>query len=163
MIEIGWTYFFQIVNIIVLYLLMRRYLLEPVTNFINKRREYAEGLISEANDSYARSRQLQEESEARLNEARRQAQDVVEQAIEHGKTMAAGIAERARAEEAARIERAEREIEEAKVRAIQEVRQEVANLSIKVAEKILEKSLDREAHMHLIEDALNRMDDVHVN
>ena len=163
MIEFGWTYFFQIVNIIVLYLLMRRYLFEPVTNFINKRREYTEGLIDEANESFTEAKQLQEEAEAGLNEARREAQNLVEQAVEHGKTMAADIAERAKAEEATRMERATREIEEAKARAIQEVRQEVASLSVKVAEKILEQNLNREAHMHLIDDALDRMDDAHVN
>jgi F-type H+-transporting ATPase subunit b len=75
-IEFGWTYFFQIVNIIVLYLLMRRYLFEPVTNFINKRREYTEGLIDEANESFAKAKQLQEEAEAGLNEARREAQSL---------------------------------------------------------------------------------------
>lgn len=163
MIEFGWTYFFQIVNIIVLYLLMRRYLFEPVTSFINRRREYTEGLIDEANDSFRRAKELQEESEARLNEARREAQALVEQAVEHGKTMAAEISERAKAEEAARLKRAQQEIEEAKVRAIQEVRQEVADLSVNIAEKILEQSLSREAHMQLIEDALDRMDDAHVN
>jgi F-type H+-transporting ATPase subunit b len=46
-----------------------------------------------------------------------------------------------KAEEATRMERATREIEEAKNRAIQEVRQEVASLSVKVAEKILEQNL----------------------
>ena len=163
MIEFGWTYFFQIINIIVLYLLLRRYLFKPVTGFINKRREYTEGLINEANHSFTRAQKLQEESEAGLNEARREAQALVEQAVEHGKAMAAEIAERAKAEEAARMERAQKEIEEAKVRAIQEVRQEVASLSVKIAETILEQNLSREAHMHLIEDALDRMDDAHVN
>ena len=163
MIELGWTYFFQIINILVLYVLMRRYLFKPVMNFVEKRREYTEGLINDANDSFARAKELQAESEAGLNEARRQAQASVEQAVEHGKTVAQEITERARQDEAARLERAQREIEEAKTRAIHEGGQEVANLSAQIAEKIVEQNLDGDAHMHLIEDALQRMDDAHVN
>ncbi|NLJ85836.1 MAG: F0F1 ATP synthase subunit B [Firmicutes bacterium] len=163
MIELGWTYFFQIANILILYFLMRRYLFGPVTNFIEKRREYTEGLIEEANSSFAKAKELQAQAEAELTEARRQAQASVEQAVEHGKAMSEEITDRARREEAARLERAQREIEEAKVRAIHEVRQEVANLSVQIAERIVEQSLDVDAHMHLIEDALQRMDDGHVN
>jgi F-type H+-transporting ATPase subunit b len=88
---------------------------------------------------------------------------VIEQAVETGKTMAAEIAEQVRAEEAARRERLEQEIEEAKNLAIQELRQEVASLSVKVAEKILEQNLSPQAHMQLIESVLERMDDTYVN
>ena len=163
MIELGWTYFFQIINLLILYLLMKRYLFGPVTAFMEKRREYTEGLLNEANDSFAKAKALQVEAEHELNEARRQAQVSLEQAVEHGKTMAQELTERARQEEAARLERAQKEIEDAKVRAIQEVRQEVANLSVQIASKIVGQNLDGDAHMHLIEDALQRMDDAHVN
>ncbi|NMB26174.1 MAG: F0F1 ATP synthase subunit B [Firmicutes bacterium] len=163
MIELGWTYFFQIINLVILYVLMKRYLFKPVMGFIEKRREYTEGLLNEANDSFAKAKALQAEAETGLNEARRQAQASLEQAVEHGKTMAKELTERARQEEAARLERAQKEIEEAKVRAIHEVRQEVANLSVQIASKIVGQNLDGDAHMHLIEDALQRMDDAHVN
>jgi F-type H+-transporting ATPase subunit b len=163
LIELSWTFFFQIVNILILYLVLRRYLYKPVNDFIARRREHTEGLLKEANESFARAKQLQEQAEAQLNEARREAQALIEQAVETGKTMAAEIAEQVRAEEAARRERLEQEIEEAKNLAIQELRQEVASLSVKVAEKILEQNLSPQAHMQLIESVLERMDDTYVN
>ena len=163
MIELSWTYFFQIVNILILYLVLRRYLYKPVNDFIARRREHTEGMLKEANESYARAKELQQQAEAQLNEARREAQALIEQAVETGKTMAAEIAERARTEEATRRERLEREMEAAKNRALQELRQEVASLSVKVAEKILEQNLSPKAHTQLIESALERMDDTYVN
>jgi len=162
-IELSWTYFFQIVNILILYLVLRHYLYKPVNDFIARRREYTEGLLNEAKESYARAKELQEQAEAQLNEARREAQALIEQAVDQGKKMAAEIIEEARSEEAVRRERFQREMEEAKNRAIQELRQEVARLSVKVAEKILEQNLTPQAHQQLIENVLERMDDLYVN
>ncbi len=163
MIELTWTYFIQIINLLILYLVLRRYLYKPVNDFIARRREHTEGLLKEAQESFNRAKQLQEQAEAQLNEARREAQALIEQAVETKKAMAAEIAERARAEEAARRERLEQEMEEAKNRAIQELRQEIADLSVKVAEKILEQNLNPKAHVQLIESVLERMDDIYVN
>ncbi|NLK07916.1 MAG: F0F1 ATP synthase subunit B [Firmicutes bacterium] len=163
MIELGWTYFFQIVNLLILYLLMKRYLFKPVMGFIEKRREHTEGLLKDADESFSRAKALQADAEQDLNEARRQAQAALEQAIEHGKTIAKELTDQARQEEKNRLERAQKEIEEAKVRAIDEMREEVANLSVQIAGKIVEQKLDEDAHMHLIDEALQRMDDAHVN
>lgn len=163
MIELSWTYFFQIINIIILYLLLRRFLFEPVRAFIERRRVHVEGMIDEANASFAEAQRQREEAERQLTEARKQAQAAVEQALAHGKEMAAEIIRRAKDDEAARLERARKEIEAAKRRAIQEMRAEVADLSVRIAGKIVERNLDRSAHVALIEEALQRMDDAHVN
>ena len=155
--------FFQIVNILILYLVLRHYLYKPVNDFIARRREHTEGLLKEANESFARAKQLQEQAEAQLNEARREAQALIEQAVEPGKTMAAEIAEQVRSEGSGPAGAAPAGNRRSEEPGYSELRQEVASLSVKVAEKILEQNLSPQAHKQLIESVLERMDDTYVN
>ena len=91
-----------------------------------------------------------------MNEAKAQGQELVAQARE--------TAEKFREEEMAKVRReldeerlrASENIEREKIAAIEEVRSEFAGLAIVAAEKIVNESLDEDAHRRLIKEVLEQ-------
>jgi F-type H+-transporting ATPase subunit b len=118
--------------------------------------------ISESIDSAARTREQAEkvldEYRQRLKEARTQSEEIVQrarqaaeshehEAREHGKELLAEAAKRA-----------EREIDAATKRALDDIRREVADLTVMATEKVTRKTLDDADQRRLVEEALSELD-----
>jgi F-type H+-transporting ATPase subunit b len=105
-----------------------------IAEALDRRRKAIEESIEAANRAKQEADELLEEYRARLREAREQAEDIV-----------------VRARRAAEIEHETR-------RALDELRREVADLTVMATEKITRKSLTEEDHRRLIEEALAEVD-----
>jgi F-type H+-transporting ATPase subunit b len=146
-----------VVFLISLYIL-RRTVFPQIGKVLDKR---AHG-ISEAIDSAERTREeaekVLEEYRERLKEARAQAEEIVQRARETGDSHEHEARERVREilEEAAR--RAEREIDAATARALDDIRREVADLTIMATEKVVRRTLDDADQRRLVEEALGELD-----
>ncbi len=125
---------------------------------LDKRRKAIEESIDAAERTRIEADALLEEYRARLREAREQADDIV--------TRARKAAERVQEEQLAQakesreelMERTRRDIEAETRRALEEIRNEVANLTVVATEKLTRKSLNDEDHRRLIEEALQEVD-----
>lgn len=105
-----------------------------------KEREDAEGRLKEA--------------EAKLADARRTAQQVIDAANKSGEQLRQDLRSKAE-DEAKRIaEGARREIEVERERAVQTIRDEVANLVVSATEKVIGETLDEHKHKKLIDQAI---------
>jgi F-type H+-transporting ATPase subunit b len=114
--------------------------------------------IAEQLEAAERARREAEErlaaAEARLQDARRQAAEILEGAGRSGDQLRAEL--RARAEEDVRrvTENARRDIEAERLKAIASVRGEVADLVVAATEKVVGETLDDQRHRRLIEEAI---------
>ncbi len=118
--------------------------------------------IDESIDSATRIKQeadeLLEEYRARLREAREQSEDIVSRARKaaeslHDESKAQAVQQREELLAAAR-----RDIEAETRRSLEEIRREVANLTIAATEKVTRKSLTGEDQRRLVEEALGEVD-----
>jgi F-type H+-transporting ATPase subunit b len=129
-----------------------------IAEALDKRRKAIEESIEHAERTKVEADQLLEEYRARLREAREQAEDIVARA----RKAADGLADESKA--AARQQREElmeatrRDIEAETRRAVDEIRKEVADLTVLATEKVTRKSLTPDDHRRLIEDALSEVD-----
>jgi F-type H+-transporting ATPase subunit b len=124
-----------------------------------ERRQHA---IEESIDSAQRTReeaeQLLAEYRERLQEARGQADEIVQRSRHAAEEHEREARERARELAAEASKRAERDIEAATRRALQEIRGEVADLTIMATEKVTRKALDASDQKRLVEEALGELD-----
>jgi F-type H+-transporting ATPase subunit b len=124
-----------------------------------ERRQHA---IEESIDSAQRTReeaeQLLGEYRERLHEARGQADEIVQRSRQAAEEHERESRERARELAAEASQRAERDIEAATRRALQEIRSEVADLTILATEKVTRKALDASDQKRLVEEALGELD-----
>jgi F-type H+-transporting ATPase subunit b len=101
---------------------------------------------------------LLEEYRARLKEAREQADDILVRSRKAAEQFEQESKEKAKEQHKEAMERTRREIEAETRRALDEIRKEVANLTIIATEKVARKSLTGEDQKRLIEEALSEVD-----
>ena len=118
--------------------------------------------ISESIDAAERQRresdELLAEYRARLAEAREQADDIMARARKAGETAEAEAAAAGKEKRDELVAAANREIEAGTKRALGEIRQEVANLTVLATERVTRKALDAEDQKRLVEEALSEVD-----
>jgi F-type H+-transporting ATPase subunit b len=124
-----------------------------------ERRQHA---IEESIDAADRTRKEADEILAeyreRLREARGQADEIIERARKAGDAHEARAKEDAQANREQLMEQTRRDIEVETRRAIEEIRSEVADLTVLATEKLTRKSLTEEDQRRLLEDALGELD-----
>jgi F-type H+-transporting ATPase subunit b len=129
-----------------------------IAEALDRRRKAIEESIASAERSRAEADELLEEYRARLREAREQADDIVVRARKAGEA----VEDQAKADATKQREElmaaARRDIETETRRALEEIRQEVADLTVTATEKVTRKSLTPEDHRRLIDDALSEVD-----
>jgi F-type H+-transporting ATPase subunit b len=118
--------------------------------------------IEESIDTAARTRkeadELLAEYRERLKEARSQAEEIVQRARQAADTHESESKERAQEILAEAAEKAQRDIEAASKRALDDIRREVADLTVMATEKVTRKALDADDQKRLVEEALGELD-----
>ena len=155
--EVGLMIWTLIAFLVTLWVL-RRLAFPRIQEAIDRRRKAIEESIDAANRTRQEADQLLAEYRERLREAREQAEDIVvraRKAAEHTQEEAKINAREAREE---LMEKTRRDIESETRRSIDQIRKEVANLTVIATEKVARKSLDDEDHERLIREALEEFD-----
>ena len=140
------------------YYVLRKLAFPRIAEALDKRRKAIDESIDAAVRTKEEADQLLEEYRARLKEAREQADDIVarsRRAAEAHQEESKADAKRYREE---LMETTRKDIEAETRRALDEIRKEVADLTVVATEKVTRKSLDSEDHRRLIEEALSEVD-----
>ena len=142
------TIIIQLLSTGVLLLVFKKYLWVPVQNYFAKRAEFIEGTVNEAKDMNEKARKLMEESEEQARQAAVQYREIVNLAKEDALKTKATIQEQANQE----LDQARREIEAEKVQAKAAMKQEIVEVAIDVASKVMNKEMDTKTNKALVED-----------
>jgi F-type H+-transporting ATPase subunit b len=139
-------------------LILKKFAFPVIGEALDKRAATIDESLNAAVRTKEEAEELLEEYRARLKEAREQAEDIVtrsrkaaDSTLEEAKSAAKEYGEEQRA---ATI----KEIEAAKQLALDDIRKEVADLTVIATEKVTRKSLDDADHRRLIEEALSEVD-----
>jgi F-type H+-transporting ATPase subunit b len=149
-----WTVIAFLVTLFVL----RKFAWPRITEALDKRQHAIEESIDTAERARAEAAQLLEEYRGRLREARSQADEIVSRARKAGEGTERESLEAARKRREELLEQTRRDIEAETRRAIQEIRGEVADLTVLATEKVTRKSLDQGDQRRLVEEALGELD-----
>src|SRR5438105_10796277 len=149
-----WTLLLFVVSMIIL----AKLAFPRITEALDRRQRAIEDSIEAAERTRHEADHLLEEYRERLAEAREQAAEIVERARKAGETRIGESEAEAKARREQLLEQARREIEIETRRAIQDIRREVADLTVMAAEKVTRKSLNEEDQRRLVEDALGELD-----
>jgi F-type H+-transporting ATPase subunit b len=125
---------------------------------LDRRRMAIEESIQAAQRAKQEADELLEEYRGRLREAREQAEDIVARSRKAAENVAEETKVEAAKQREALLANARRDIEHETRRALEELRKEVADLTVMATEKITRKSLTEEDHRRLIEEALGEVD-----
>jgi F-type H+-transporting ATPase subunit b len=155
--NVGLTIWTIVVFVISLYILNKA-VFPRIRQALDERREAISQSIDSAEQTRHEAEKLLEEYRERLKEARTQADEIVHRARQSAETHEHEAKDRGQEILAEAAKRAERDIEVASKRALDELRREVADLTIMATEKVTRKVLDGADQRRLVEEALNELD-----
>jgi F-type H+-transporting ATPase subunit b len=144
----------QIINFIILFGLLYIVAYKPLMRMLDERSGKVKESMEQTESIREQAEHAEEEARKRIDAASREGQDLVAQAVKTGEEIRQKAQEEAKPEAEALIDRARQEIQRERDEAIGELRKEIADLTIAAAEKVIEQSLDKEAHRKLIEKVL---------
>lgn len=140
----------------ILMLLLKKFAWGPLMGIMDQRAALIANEIESAEKSRAESQQILEEQRNLLNEARTNAQAIVENALKQGETQRVEIITAARIEVGRMKDSATLEIASEKDKAVAAVRAEFVSLSILAASKVLGKEISEEDNRALIEETIKK-------
>lgn len=144
----------QVVNFFVLLLILRLVAYKPILKMLDERKQkIAEGLNA-AEIARAEAASAQANIQAQLDTARREGQEIVANAQNIATRIQTDAREQSAKDREASVERARAEIQQERDRAIADLRGEFADITVRAAEKVINQSLDRQAHQRVIDETL---------
>ncbi len=144
----------QLVNFFVLLIVLRIFLYRPILDMLDRRSQRIREGLAAAEQSKEQAAEAEQAVTRQLEEARRQGQSLIAQAQDTSNRIQEEARNQARRESEQLLERARNEIQLERDQAIAELRKEFADLTVLAAEKVINQSLDRQAHRRLIDEVL---------
>jgi F-type H+-transporting ATPase subunit b len=138
--------------------ILRKLVFPRIQDALDRRQRAIEEAIDAAEHTRVEADQLLAEYRERLTQAREQADEIVARARKAGEAAEAAALTEAKAKREEMLEQTKRDIQAETRRAIQEIRNEVADLTILATEKITRKTLNEDDQRRLVEEALSELD-----
>ncbi|MER3399199.1 MAG: ATP synthase F0 subunit B [Chloroflexota bacterium] len=144
----------QLVNFILLLVLLRIVLYQPVMRMLDERAARVRQSMEQAELIRRQAEQIQQEFQARIDQARREGQQIIAEAHRAAEQVRQQKLQEALGEAEALLARARAEIERERDAAIAQLRREFADLTVLATERVIGRVLDRDDHRRLIEEVL---------
>lgn len=152
-----WTWVWNIINIIVLYLLFKHFLYRPMTRFLNERSDKIKKMQEEAMLDREEAEKIKNELEKTLSETRDKTQQMIKEAQDRAAGVYEEIVAKAREEAANIIEAAHKESVADRERMLKELKSEIMDMVIDTTYKVMAVKLDPEEDKELINSILEEV------
>lgn len=150
----------QALGFIILLYFLKRLAWGRIAETLETRRQRIASQFSDAEKMRQEAEQLRQEFERRMREIEETTHRKMQEGIAEGQRIAREIQERARTECQQMIQTAQEEIGKGKERALLELREQVTDLSIALAAKLIKRDLTPGDHARLTEEFLKEMESV---
>jgi F-type H+-transporting ATPase subunit b len=139
------------ISFVVLVFLLWKFAWPGIKNGMENRSERIRRDLSEAESARTQAEQVLAGYQSQLADARNESARIIEEARQTADSMRRDLQQRAEADVAEMRQKAAADIEAAKAQAVADLQAEVASLAIGAAEQVVERSLDRETNVALVE------------
>lgn len=149
----------QVFNFLILVFILAKFAYKPLMKILDERSAKIKSDLDSAEAENQAAQKLREEYLAKLNEARTEAQGIVDKAFKAAELSKQEIINEARSESERLVKAARDEIARERDKALNDLRAEVVTLSLAAASKIISKNMDEASNAKMVEDFINNLDD----
>ena len=154
------TFFWMLVSFIIVLVILAKFGFPALVNMVNERKQYIDDSLKSAREANEKLSHIKEESESILVEARKEQARILKEAMDTRTQIVNEARDKAKAEGGRLLEEARKQIQKEKDDAIRDIRKQVAELSVEVAQKVLRKQLSSEVEQNgMIERLLDEVSD----
>jgi F-type H+-transporting ATPase subunit b len=151
----GGLMFWTLVIFLILFAILGKLVLPKILAAVEAREKALEDAIEGAKRDREEASRMLAEQQRQIEAARGEAQKLIVEGRQVGEKLRADMIEETQQQQQAMLERARREIETEKQRAISEMRREAIELAIAGASKVIEKNLDDQSNRKIVESFLS--------
>lgn len=142
---------FTIINLLVSFFILNKFLFKPIVKILRQRREYVANELADADQKLKEASERVAEAELRLDRSQREASEIISTARSQAEIQSESILSDAKRESATLLSRADSEIGRMRVAMLNGIRDEVADLSVAIASKVIGKVMDEKRQRELVD------------
>jgi len=157
---VPWTFVAQICNLFLQMYLIKRFLFKPINEVIAKRKALADAQIAEAEAANKEAQAMKADYEQNLAQANAEARTIIQDAKRHATLQSEAIVKEAQSQAAALKEKADADIAQEKVKAFNEMKDEIGDIAMEIAGKVIEREISEKDHQKLIEEMIKNVGDI---
>ena len=159
MIKIDINLVFTIINLLVLYLLMKKFLFGPIIKVMDVRKAMIDQQFAGAKEQEDQAKALKEQYEGALKSAREESFQIMEQARNEAKAQADKTVEDRQAKVSAMLAKAQEDINTERENAMRQMKDDVASLAMEAAGKIIGKNSGADQDLSLKDQYIEKAGD----
>ena len=152
-----WHILASIANLLILTWILRKFLFRPVQKMLAERQGQVDELYRDAEDSQRKAAEDRILYREKLAGAAEEAESIVRSAAQRADRQSDEIIADANRRAAETMKQAEQDIEQAKKKAMDELKNEVADISVQIAENVVGRELNGEDHRDLIDSFIDNL------
>jgi len=157
LINLDMTLLIQIFNFLIAVWVIKRFAYKPIMKAIDDRQKQIKDSMENAEKARLEIETMRNDYQKQLNDARKDAGDIVEKARKSAEETRNEIMAKSKEDASRIIRQAQEEISREKDLALVEIKDQVAELSVLVAGKIIGRTLDAQAQADLIDDSIKEV------
>ena len=154
-----WTMIFTWCNLLIIFLFLRKLLINPVKNMIDKREQEIANIYKSAHDAKQQAEVMRADYEKKMSETKAEAADIIKAATLKAQARSTEIVEEAQAKATSMLQKADADIAREKKNAINSLKNEVSGIAVSIASKVIEKDINEKDHEALIEKFIDTVGD----
>ena len=154
-----WTALFVLLNTLAVFFVAKKFLFVPVKKMIDDRQKEIDDMYAEANSAKEEAAALEAEYQQKLAKATETGDRIVKEAVARGQAREEEILRQANAEASAIMDKAVADIAQEKKKAINDAKDEISELAMAIAEKVVGRQLTDADQADLVDSFIDELGD----
>lgn len=154
-----WTAMFTLLNMVLTFLILKKFLFKPVNKMIDDRQKEIDGLYADANAAKQDAESMRADYTRKLDQAKETSAQIVADATQEANRRSDEIIRQARKDADALRQKAGNDIALEKKKALNEVKGDISKIALDIAGKVVERELNEKDQERLVEGFLREMGD----
>ena len=154
-----WTALFTLLNTLTVIFVGTKFLFKPVMKIIADRQAEIDGMYADADKAKSEATAMEAEYKEKLSNAQATSERMVKEAMARGQSREEEIIRNANAEAAAILDKAAADIAQEKKKAINDAKDEISDLALAIAGKVVGKTLSGADQTKLVDEFIDGLGD----
>lgn len=152
-----WQILVSLCNLLIMFLILRRFLFEPVQRMLSERQQQVDDVYAAADRDRADAGSMRTQYEHRLAQARDEADGIVRNATQTAQRRGEEIVNEASAQAAHFKQKAQQEIALERRQMLTDVRSEISDMAVSIASKVVEREINAADHASLVDEFIRNV------
>ena len=154
-----WTALFVLLNTLAIFFVAKKFLFTPVMKIMTDRQDEIDGMYQAAGDAKKQAEAMRGEYQQKLTAAQQTSERIVKEAVSRGQAREEEILRKAKAGAAAIMDKASADIALEKKKAINDAKDEISDLAMAIAGKVVGRELNEADQKDLIDRFIDNLGD----